>query len=360
MSEKITVIEDNEDVRNNVKEILETEGYEVSLAENGEIGLEVIRRTQPHLVICDIMMPEMDGYEVLEKMRKNPAIAATPFVFLTAKTSKDDLSKGMELGADDYIMKPFTIDELVSRVRMRLERRKEVIQRSEQKLKNITEHLGLPITKEINTPLKTINAMSELIMMEHFNMEKSELVEFVSLINKAGLELRDIVGKTVNYYQIEKLEHDAKLFNELKEKATQGSKEVLTTLISSIAAEFQRSSDTMTSLEDADLSIPQDYFAQALKEVLNNAFKYSTKGSMIKVVSGIDAKRLKIKISDEGMGMSDEQIAGIQAFSSDENSGGLGLGLINAKKIIELFDGSISFSSQKGIGTTVQISIPVL
>ena len=360
MSEKITVIEDNEDVRNNVKEILETEGYEVSLAENGEIGLEMIRRTQPHLVICDIMMPEMDGYEVLENMRKNPAIASTPFIFLTAKTSKGDLSRGMELGADDYIMKPFTIDELVSRVKMRLERRKEVLERSEQKLKNITEQLGLPVTKEISTPLKTINAMSELIMMEHFNMEKSELVEFVSLINKAGLELRDIVGKTVNYYQIEKLSNDEESQSALKEQVTQGSKEVISMIVSQIASENQRSSDVMNSLEEADLAIPQDYFAQALKEVLNNAFKYSTKGSMIKVLSGIDSNRLKVKITDEGMGMSDDQIANIQAFSSTSESSGLGLGLINAKKIIELFNGSISISSKKGIGTTVQISVPTI
>ncbi len=361
MSEKITVIEDNEDVRNNVREILEAEGYEVSLAENGEIGVETIRRTQPHLVLCDIMMPEMDGYEVLEAMRKNPAIAATPFVFLTAKTSKDDLSKGMELGADDYIMKPFTIDELVSRVKMRLERRKEVLERSEQKLKNITEHLGLPITKEITGLMKTINAMSELIMMEHFNMEKSELVEFVSLINKAGLDLRDVVGKTVNYYQIEKLELNPELLQDLQKQSTQGAKEVMNTILNTLAQENNRTSDAMSSLEDANLAVPQDYFAQAIKEILSNAFKYSTRGTLVKMVSGVDGKRYVVKISDEGVGMSDEQIASIQAFhSSDDEEGGLGLGLINAKKIIEVFDGTISFSAQKGIGTTVKISVPTV
>ncbi|MAX79550.1 MAG: hypothetical protein CL843_05155 [Crocinitomicaceae bacterium] len=362
MAEKITVIEDNADVRNNIKEILEAEGYQVSIAENGEIGLEIIKRNQPHLVICDIMMPEMDGYQVLEKIRVNPTIAATPFVFLTAKTSKEDLSRGMELGADDYIMKPFTIEELISRIRIRLDKRKEVLRRSEEKLKKLTDNLGLPITKEISSPLKTINAISEMIMTEHFNMDKSEIVEFVTLVNKAGLDLKNIVSKTVNYYQIEKLVNDKEAFEALKNEQVVDTQAVLKEVLEVVAENYQRASDAVSSIEQGSIAIPKDYFSQAIKELLSNAFAYSTKGSMVKVVSGIDGDKYQVTISDEGMGMTDDQINNILAFgasSEGASEGGVGLGLYNAKKIVEVFGGSLTFNAQKGIGTVVKVTLPV-
>lgn len=119
---KILVIEDNDDIRDNTTEILELSNYNVIAAENGKIGVEKALEHSPDLIICDIMMPVLDGYGVLHAVHKNEAIKNTPFIFLTAKTERTDLRKGMELGADDYIMKPFNATELLNAVDSRIKK----------------------------------------------------------------------------------------------------------------------------------------------------------------------------------------------------------------------------------------------
>lgn len=119
---KILLIEDNEDVRNNTAEILELSNYEVIVAENGKVGVEKALTHQPDLIICDIMMPVLDGYGVLHAVHKNDNLKSVPFIFLTAKTERADFRKGMELGADDYITKPFTGTELLNAVDSRIKK----------------------------------------------------------------------------------------------------------------------------------------------------------------------------------------------------------------------------------------------
>lgn len=125
---KILLIEDNEDIRSNTAEILELSNYIVEVAENGKIGVEKAIECKPDLIICDIMMPVLDGYGVLHAVHKNEAIKNTPFIFLTAKTERSDFRKGMELGADDYITKPFTGTELLNAVDSRLKKIDELKQ----------------------------------------------------------------------------------------------------------------------------------------------------------------------------------------------------------------------------------------
>ena len=119
---KIVLIEDNVDVRETTQEILELADYEVLTAENGKQGVEVVKNEMPDLIICDIMMPDLDGYGVLRILSKNPDTANIPFIFLTAKSEKSDVRKGMNLGADDYITKPFDETELLESIETRIKR----------------------------------------------------------------------------------------------------------------------------------------------------------------------------------------------------------------------------------------------
>lgn len=124
---KILVVEDNSDIRENTAEILSLAGYKTFTAENGKVAVEMAIREQPHLIVCDIMMPELDGYGVLHLLKKNTATENIPFIFLTAKTERTDFRKGMEMGADDYITKPFDDLELLRAIEIRL-RKIEIIQ----------------------------------------------------------------------------------------------------------------------------------------------------------------------------------------------------------------------------------------
>jgi CRP-like cAMP-binding protein/ActR/RegA family two-component response regulator len=119
---RLLVIDDHDDIRENIAEILTLSGYEVFTAPNGKRGVETAIKEKPELIVCDIMMPELDGYGVLHLLRKNEATLDTPFIFLTAKTERADFRKGMEMGADDYITKPFDDIELLNAIEIRLKK----------------------------------------------------------------------------------------------------------------------------------------------------------------------------------------------------------------------------------------------
>src|SRR5213592_1272010 len=118
----ILIIDDHTDIRENIAEILSLGGYKTFTAENGKKGVETALKEKPDLIVCDIMMPELDGYGVLHLLRKNPDTKNIPFIFLTAKTERSDFRKGMEMGADDYITKPFEDIELLNAVEIRLKK----------------------------------------------------------------------------------------------------------------------------------------------------------------------------------------------------------------------------------------------
>jgi CRP-like cAMP-binding protein/CheY-like chemotaxis protein len=119
---KILIIEDNQDVRENTAEILELSNYEVLTAENGKVGVKLASEQLPDLIVCDVMMPELDGFGVLRILSQNPITSHIPFIFLTAKTEKSDFRKGMSMGADDYITKPFDDVELLNAIEVRLKK----------------------------------------------------------------------------------------------------------------------------------------------------------------------------------------------------------------------------------------------
>ena len=119
---KILVIDDSTEIRENTAEIISLAGYKVYTAENGKIGVEIALKEIPDLIVCDIMMPELDGYGVLHLIKKNPGTENIPFIFLTAKTERTDFRKGMEMGADDYITKPFDDLELLRAIEIRFKK----------------------------------------------------------------------------------------------------------------------------------------------------------------------------------------------------------------------------------------------
>ncbi len=159
MDKKILVIEDNQEVRDNLGEILELSGYEVILAEDGKVGVEKALNEVPDLILCDVMMPHLDGFGVLNILTKKSQTADIPFIFLTAKAEKSDFRRGMNLGADDYITKPFYKDELLSVLETRLNKSEQLrkkFDRTEQGLSAfINEARGYEELRKLSDERKT-------------------------------------------------------------------------------------------------------------------------------------------------------------------------------------------------------------
>ncbi|MGJ8744292.1 response regulator [Polaribacter sp.] len=135
---KILLIEDDEVLRENTSELLELSNYQVVNASNGKIGVVMAKEILPDIIVCDIMMPELDGYGVLDALRKNENTLHIPFIFLSAKTERKDVRKGMDLGADDYLTKPFSEDELISAIESRLAKAAILKDIREQKVEKVT------------------------------------------------------------------------------------------------------------------------------------------------------------------------------------------------------------------------------
>ncbi|MBL7943762.1 MAG: response regulator [Flavobacteriales bacterium] len=156
----ILLIEDNPDVRENTAEILELSGYKVVTAENGKAGVEAALANTPDLIICDIMMPVLDGYGALHLLSKNEKTAGIPFVFLTAKSERADMRKGMEMGADDYITKPFDDVELLRAVESRLKKNEQLRRELEPTQESLIQALG------------TIQGLSDITRIAEHQMKK--------------------------------------------------------------------------------------------------------------------------------------------------------------------------------------------
>lgn len=185
----VLLIEDDVVLRENTAELLELSNYKVIKASNGKIGVELAKKQLPDIIICDIMMPELDGYSVLEILSKNKTTKYIPFIFLSAKTEHNDIRKGMNLGADDYITKPFTEDELISAIRSRLAKMsilKELRNHQKEETKQTNEN-------EIITLNDLKNFFDDYGQVYSFNKEdviyhEGDHSNYIYLINKGAVK----------------------------------------------------------------------------------------------------------------------------------------------------------------------------
>jgi DNA-binding response OmpR family regulator len=172
MSHNILIIEDSDDVRENMKEILELSNYQVNTARNGKEGLEVAQKNIPDIILCDVMMPELDGYGVLRGLSNNPTTKNIPFIFVTAKSDKSDFRIGMDLGADDYLTKPFNGNDLLSLVNARI-KKAEVLK---ELLKNNSNDLEKFFANP-STSIENIYSISDRIVQKKIRKKEILFIE---------------------------------------------------------------------------------------------------------------------------------------------------------------------------------------
>jgi len=208
---KILVIEDEAQTRDIFLECLEAEGFYAIGAENGRVGIQRVQEQLPDLVICDIRMPELDGYGVLTTLRQNPVTAMIPFIFLTAKTTKAELRQGMDLGADDYLTKPSTAEELLGAIAARLEKQAALRQWYAAKSQRISEPPPADTAKQV-APQSIFPSSPKLSEVFHFidanYHQPITLKDVAKAVRYSPAYLTDLVrhqtGKTVNRWIVER------------------------------------------------------------------------------------------------------------------------------------------------------------
>jgi signal transduction histidine kinase len=355
----ILVVEDEMDIRMSLQEMLENEGYNVLSAANGKEGLELSISKEPDLILSDILMPQMNGYEMLKKLQENPNTAATPFIFLTARVDAQDFRKGMMIGADDYLMKPFRIDEVLGAIKTRL-RKKENYQSIVENFRNT---LIKKVPHELRTPLVGILGFSEIIENDIEELTKEELKQMAKKIRSSGKRLHRRIEKFLVYAELFLLSKNNLFTNSLSFQEYEVEPEYLATHLKNKIAEFGRAEDLTINFEKGKMNVNITHFETLFEELIENSAKFSSPGSSIKVSGKSNGQYYKTKVTDHGIGMIDpdkNQIAPFnQLGNKDTFQEGLGLGLAIVKSIIELHNGYLNIESEKGIGTTVEFGIPL-
>jgi two-component system sensor histidine kinase/response regulator len=361
---KILVVEDGQSLRKDILEILSFEGYDAVGAENGIVGVQRARETRPDLIICDIMMPILDGFGVLEELRKDPDLATIPFIFLTARTDRSDSRYGMELGADDYLTKPFTASELLATVNARLDKRAKFEAVTEQRLENLRGNIILALPHELRTPLNVILGFSDLLMTDASIMDGVRIADMARHINTAGMRLYRLIENFLTYAQTELMLGDSAKRETLRHGYMVYPKSSVEGHSRAKAMILSRADDVVFEVEDVEaIGITEEYLKKILEELVDNAIKFSESGSPIRITGAPNGTHYEICVSDSGRGLTPEQIASIGAYMQFERrlyeQQGSGLGLVICKRLIDLHGGELIIDSAENQGTTVCVRLPL-
>jgi signal transduction histidine kinase len=361
---KILVVEDSSSLRKDILEMLGFEGFDAVGAEDGLIGVQRAREFQPDLIICDIMMPEMDGYQVLAELRRDSATATIPFIFLTARTDRTDMRQGMELGADDFLTKPFHATELLSTVRARLHKDQVIKEVAERRLENLRDNIMMALPHELRTPLNVILGFSDLLMTDCEMMDVERISEMSRHINLSALRLYRLIENFLVYTHTEMMIRDLQQREHLRNSYMVYPKSTIEHSVIQKAQGIERRHDLRLDVEDVEaIGIGEDYMRKVIEELIDNAFKFSAANTIVMVSTSVEGNYYVLSVSNQGRGLTPEQIAQMGAYMQFERriheQQGAGLGLIICKRLAELHGGELSIESVPGDTTTVRVWLPL-
>ncbi|MBI2926453.1 MAG: hybrid sensor histidine kinase/response regulator [Verrucomicrobia bacterium] len=361
---KILIIEDTSDIRDLIGACLTASGFQTVAAEDGVQGVELARRHLPDLIISDINMPRLDGYGTLAMLRQDAATAHIPFIFLTGVTDKIHVRQGMELGADDYLTKPFALHELISAVNARLKKQTELVKRSEQKLSELRGSITMALPHELLTPLNGIIGFASILMQDSASVKPQEVQEFAQHIYASATRLHRLIENFLIYSHLEVVASDPAKLEALRQADRLHVRELVSQVAQQEAHAAQRDRDLVLAVHEAALLISSEHLKKIAEEIVDNAFKFSEPGTSVRVTVAQRENVTSLAVANYGRGMTPEQIASIGAHMQFERKfyeqQGSGLGLTIAKRLTELHGGRLTIDSTPGQETVVEAAFPRL
>lgn len=362
----ILVIEDESTIRENISAMLRFEGFETYSAENGQIGIDLARQHLPDLIICDVMMPQIDGYGVLEVLREDTTTTAIPFIFLTARADKADMRRGMHLGADDYLTKPFSQQELLDAVSSRLKRIERLKESYSAILDEARKKLSRLVAHELRTPLISIAMVQDIIGRQIGNLSETELTEMVDMLGTGTRRMSHMIEQMVYSTQLE----SGNLTREVI--ASDGMPVPLqkiindsNTLSKRFVADYEKVA-VQTAPVTNNVMVQCDLFAlkHAIAELIANAINFSPNGGGVEIKHVVEEEHVIIHISDQGPGIASDQIPlafkeNTQINREKTEQQGMGMGLYLAQQIIQAHGGTLRLESDVGKGTQAIIKLPI-
>lgn len=360
---KVLIIEDEAAFREAVAFALEGEGYKVLQAENGAEGIELARTHIPDLILSDVMMDSVDGYEAVVSLRQNPKTSGIPIILMTGKVDNTGLVRAIELGADDYLSKPFTMSELLEAIGIRFKKQEELRAQRQQKSSDPRSYLNIGIPTDLRTPVAGILGFSKAISREYVELKQSEIIELGRAIQKAARNVMRVAENFSVLAQIEIIAGDEEKVKGLRGFSTGSAKEVIEPIALDFAHQYERDDDLVLILSDTPVACSPEYLAKMAKELIDNAMRFSPKGQKVQVSALPSDNAFALIITDFGRGMTPQQLADVQGFaglySRLNEDRYFGWGLTVVKRLAELHGGSLSIASAGAAGMMAKVLLPV-
>ncbi len=359
---RILIIDDEEWLREMMLLALRQRGFEVIEAENGERGIELARKELPDLILCDVNMDKVDGYLTLSSLRSEPLTAAIPFILMTGLADQAGMRHGMELGADDYLPKPFTIEALYAAVDARLKKAKTIREEAERKLADLRDNISMMLPHELRTPLNGILAYGEILVADAQTISPKDIAEMGQVIYDSGKRLERVVENFLIYAQLELLNHDPQNLHNLLRKRTLSPVPLIEKEAREQAEWAKRPNDLVMELANVVIPMSSEYLEKIVQELVQNAFKFSSANTSVRVTLLGSANAVTLTVSDNGRGFSTEHITKVGAYMQFDRKlheqQGIGLGLTIVRRLTEIHGGTLTIQSEKGTGTSVTVKLP--
>jgi two-component system, sensor histidine kinase and response regulator len=360
MSARILVVEDDLLMGENICEILRLNGYVVLYAVNGLEGLQLAREHKPDMILTDIMMPEMDGYEMMDELRKDPHFISTPIIYLTAKSLSEDILLGLKTGADDYISKPFDTQKLLDTVRFRLKQRS--LLKQEAHLESCTDFVSTiaKATHVIANPLNTLMSGVDLLRDGDQTLSDEEIQYLYNLVQRSGKGLMHQLRNVVVSSEIQIGSYFKPIDSDITSMITTG---FIQNIVKDASIIYEdRHKDVHLEVEDAALRIPSEPLFKAVLEIILNAMKFSLPGSPISIIGKKNGKWYELQVTDQGKGMAADQIDHLlPPYSVGQLKmipRGHGYGVYIARNIADYYSGKFEITSELGIGSQISFRFP--
>ncbi len=361
-AKRILVVEDDRAVREGIADILEVAGYEVLTASNGEEALNMLRQQRLDLIVSDIMMPHMDGYDFYEAVHGKSEWVTIPFIFLTAKGAKEDVRLGKQLGADDYLVKPFEREDLLIAVEAKLKRLEEVqrpaLERVEQLEEQLTRserlallgQLAAEFAHEIKSPLSVIT-MQAALLQRQLGTEDREVAEDMARIIKQGKRIGEMAQNLLEYSRRAPLAREATDIHQVLEETLAFTSYLLTRRGITLERHFDR--------DLPPISVDPAQMEQVFLNLIVNAAQATPYEGKLTVSTRRVGDEVHISFADTGCGIPAENMDKIfePYFTTKPQGEGTGLGLYVCRNIITKHHGSIEVESEVDVGTTFTIKL---
>ena len=365
MPELILIVEDDISMAHGIRDVLEMAGYKVEVTDNGRRALVILETFRPQLIISDIMMPEMDGYDLLEKVRSRAEWVAIPFIFLTAKGQRTDIRVGKQLGADDYLVKSVDLDDLLVVVRAKLDRALTLNQRTQVEMTNLKNSILNTLSHEFRTPLTYITGYVDLLQEGTWGPE--DLQRFLARIKGGSSRLNKLIEDFLLLVRFET--NDARQSYDMDKEpfSNWGA------MLGRIFADYQEQADRhkVELVTDLQPELPlieahEGLLDNALRRLIDNAIRFSKpSGGRVTVKVTSDGKWVVARVIDQGIGIPSGELSKMfdrfhQINREHMEQQGAGIGLAIVKGVIELHKGQIECLSQEGVGSEFSVRLPVL